>query len=930
MNKIYALVWNPTQDCWNVASENCSRKGKQTNKRRLAVALSLLSLAALEPAHALPNGQNIVAGQGSITANGQHMTVSQQSDKLITQWDNFNVGAAESVTFQQPGSNSVALNRVMGVNGSDIQGKIDANGKVFIVNPNGVVFGKNAQVNVGGLVASTRDISNADFLAGKNRFTGKSQAEVRNEGTLTTAQSGSVALLGAQVNNQGVILAKMGSIALGAGDDITLNFDGNKLLSLQVNEAAVDALVQNGSLLRAEGGQVLMTAKAAGDVLKNVVNNQGAIEANTLNNQAGRIVLDGGDSGVVNVAGRLNANADTLGDGGTIETRGKHMKVNLGTQVATRAASGKTGTWKLATAEVNVGDAATVTMKADTLMSALENSNVALTSARGDVAVSAPITWKSANQLSLTAERAGINLSAPLKSTGTGGGLALNHKTGYALNNDTSLTLSGAGASFSINGDSYKVIQSLAQLQEINQDLNARYVLGNNISSYSRINAIGGSTTFNGSFDGLGNTVHGLTIVNNGPFVGLFNSSAGHLSNLKLDSLQLAAGDKAMYSGALTGINLGTISNVKATNISISGVGEVGGLIGVNFGTLAHSSASGKITGNSNNYAVGGLVGTNYGDVLDSQANVAITSTANSIGGLVGRNAGLIADSSSRGKVSASGYEANIGGLVGINEGEIHHASSESQVIGYRTGAIGGLIGYNYGILNNADASGEVTDNSGRNIGGLIGINDKNAQVHTVRAANHVTGGNNANIGGLIGQNNARELVNAFTNNSKVKGGSSGQIGGLIGHNQGAISQVTAISDVEGGANSNVGGLVGLNDITATGGIEFATASGNVVGGTGSAVGGLAGSNASVIRSSSASGRVNSLGVSQRGGLVGVNIGLLTDSSFSGTVMPKSITGQWVGSLVGVNIKGVARNNTAYNAPAGQPLVGQNLYGIVE
>ncbi|WP_233502724.1 two-partner secretion domain-containing protein [Serratia marcescens] len=150
MNKIYALVWNPVRECWNVVNEHCSRRSKGNSKRRLAAALSLLSLLPLEQALALPSGQNIVSGKGDITTNGPDMTINQHSDKLITQWDSFNVGGNESVTFRQPGDTSVALNRVIGVNGSDIQGKINANGKVFIVNPNGVIFGKNAQVNVGG------------------------------------------------------------------------------------------------------------------------------------------------------------------------------------------------------------------------------------------------------------------------------------------------------------------------------------------------------------------------------------------------------------------------------------------------------------------------------------------------------------------------------------------------------------------------------------------------------------------------------------------------------------------------------------------------------------------------------------------------------------------------------------------------------------
>ncbi|BAV73791.1 adhesive protein CupB5 [Pseudomonas chlororaphis subsp. aurantiaca] len=131
------------------------------------------------------------------------MTVEQQSNKLITHWNDFSVAGDESVSFHQPGSQSVALNRVVGTQGSDIQGRINANGQVFLINPNGVVFGKSAQVNVGGLVASTQNISDKDFLDGTYRFTGDSSAAVSNAGQITASEGGSVALLGAQVSNSG-------------------------------------------------------------------------------------------------------------------------------------------------------------------------------------------------------------------------------------------------------------------------------------------------------------------------------------------------------------------------------------------------------------------------------------------------------------------------------------------------------------------------------------------------------------------------------------------------------------------------------------------------------------------------------------------------------------------------------------------------------
>ncbi|WP_434461833.1 GLUG motif-containing protein [Serratia plymuthica] len=936
MNKIYALVWNPAQECWNVVSENSSRRGKRSSKRRLAVALSLLGLVALEPAYALPTGQNIVAGKGDISTSGQQMTVNQQSDKLITQWDGFSVGANEGVTFNQPGSNSVALNRVVGVNGSDIQGKIDANGKVFLVNPNGVVFGKNAQVNVGGLVASTRDISNDDFLAGKNRFVGKSQAEVRNDGTLTAAQAGSVALLGARVSNQGVVQAQMGSIALGAGDDITLNFDGNKLLNLQVDGAAVNALVQNGGLLKAEGGQVLMTAKAASDVLQTVVNNQGTITATTLSNQAGRIVLDGGNGGVVNVAGTLDASA-AAGNGGVVETRGARVAVQPAVQVTTHAANGKTGSWKIAAADVKVADNGT--LNAATLANGLANNNVALTSTQGDVSVSGQVDWQSDNKLSLTSERAGVKINAPLKATGAGAGLELNHKTGYALNNDAAVTLSGAKATFSANGEGYQVVQNLNQLRGIENDMNGRYVLGTDITDASHINPIGGHTLFNGVFDGLGNTVKDLTVKGDGPYVGLFNTSAGRISNLNLDSVTVAGNGNDAFVGGLVGLNLGEISNVKAKNIQVSGGRELGGLVGLNSGSLANVSVSGKVFGNRDTISIGGLVGTNYGStasVSNSQADVDVSGSMQDkasyggVGGLVGKNdGGSIANSSSQGNVTAKGTRLSVGGLVGFNAGKISNSRATGNVVGGQGSQVGGLIGLNTGTTSNSSAGGAVNSDGAEAIGGLVGWN-LHGTIDNAKASGDVADLASANVGGLVGSNNSGSVRQSEAKNT-VTGGANANVGGLIGYNLGELANVAHHGNVFAGKNSLVGGLVGLH---AGGDISAAQASGKVTGYRSTSVGGLVGENEGATLSNV---KVQSdvAGGTNVGGLVGNNInGNIDNASAQGNVSAGD-NGR-AGGLVGNNIKGNIDNASAQgNVSAGDNgrvggLVGNNDRGSIK
>lgn len=360
MNKSYTLVWNQATGCWNVASEGTRRRSKSGRGKALVVAgASLLGLFCQAPAFALPSGATVVSGDAGFqtSTDGRHMVVNQQSHKLITNWNEFSVRADERVSFHQPGQDAVALNRVIGRNGSDIQGRIDANGKVFLVNPNGVVFGKSAQVNVGGLVASTLDLADRDFLAGNYQFSGDSGATVSNAGSLKASEGGSIALLGARVSNDGVIQAQLGDVALGAGQGINLNFDGDGLLNLQVDKGSVDALAHNGGLIRADGGQVLMSARSADSLLKTVVNNQGTLEARTLRSAEERIVLDGGEQGTVRVAGKQDASAIGGGNGGLVLNQGANVEIQRTAQVDTHADQGATGTWRILSHEVSVAAA---------------------------------------------------------------------------------------------------------------------------------------------------------------------------------------------------------------------------------------------------------------------------------------------------------------------------------------------------------------------------------------------------------------------------------------------------------------------------------------------------------------------------------------------------------------------------------------------
>jgi len=305
-----------------------------------------LALSGQAQAQALPGGGSVVAGAATITSGTNSVTINQSSQSTAINWDSFNIAQGNSVTFVQPNSSSVALNRVLGPDASQIFGSLSANGKVFLVNPNGILFGAGAQVNVGGLVASTLDIADSDFMAGSYRFAGKSGGMVLNQGTITAADGGFVALLGAHVGNDGTISARLGTVALAAGEAMTLDVAGDGLLNIVVDAGAVGALVRNGGLIRADGGNVLLTTQGAGALLGTVVNNSGVIEARTIENRAGTIRLLGDmQNGTANLTGTLDASAANGGNGGFIETSAAQVNIADGARVSTLAPAGVTGTW---------------------------------------------------------------------------------------------------------------------------------------------------------------------------------------------------------------------------------------------------------------------------------------------------------------------------------------------------------------------------------------------------------------------------------------------------------------------------------------------------------------------------------------------------------------------------------------------------------
>ena len=285
----------------------------------LLAAFGLLSLPAFAQVsnYALPTAGVVSAGNAFISQAGTALRIDQTSNKAVIDWKSFNVGRDASVRFNQPGASSIVLNRV-GTDGgkSLIDGSLSANGQVWLLNPGGVLFGSTASVDVGGLLASSLKLGNDDFMAGNYRFSQGNSASIVNQGTLTAADGGYVALLAPEVRNQGVIAARLGTVALASGDELRLDFSGDRLIEVKVDQAAINGLIDNKNLIQAEGGWVLMSAGAAGNLAGGAINNTGLVRATSLTEHEGVIRLSGG---FVALGGSLSADGSGGAKGGSVE-----------------------------------------------------------------------------------------------------------------------------------------------------------------------------------------------------------------------------------------------------------------------------------------------------------------------------------------------------------------------------------------------------------------------------------------------------------------------------------------------------------------------------------------------------------------------------------------------------------------------------------
>ncbi|UJJ30659.1 YDG domain-containing protein [Halopseudomonas maritima] len=723
MNHIFKTVFNAALGVWQAVSElarGCGKgRGQQgsgtqrSGQWRGAPGILLLLFAAPGSvlAASLPQNGQVIAGDVSISQPGEHtLTIEQGSNKAIIDWQSFSIGEGNTVNFDQNSSAAVALNRVTGNDPSAIYGNLNATGKVFLVNQNGVLFAEGANVNVGGLVASTLDIDNQDFVDGNYRFEGNGNQAVINRGAIQ-ADGGAVVMLGGQVSNEGVIRANLGSVAMAAGEKIQLDFAGDGLINLTIEQGKLNALVQNHGAIQADGGSVYLTTHAADQVLDSVVNNSGQIRAQTVAERDGKIVLLADmQSGTATIDGTLDASAPASGDGGFIETSGAHVTIADSTQITTQAEHGETGTWLIDPNDFTVaasdGDITGATLSSQLASTSVEIQSVnGATDGNGDVFVNDSVSWN-ANTLTLNAER-DIQVNASLNASG-GAGLALKYGQGssdgvingseaqYRVTAPINLASTGSfstqlGSAGSVID--YTIITDVNALQAINSGLTGNYVLGADIDASATAGWNGGagfeplgspSNSFRGVFDGLGHVISDLFIDRATDYVGLFGYADGAaLRHVGLENVDITGSN---YVGGLVAmLSAGSISQSYATG-AVTGSIYVGGLVGHDQGGgISQSYATGAVTGTDR---VGGLVGSHLGrSISQSYATGAVTGSSQ-VGGLVGyKERGSISQSYATGAVTGNN---RVGGMIGlISVSSITNSYWNTETTGQSTSAGG-------------------------------------------------------------------------------------------------------------------------------------------------------------------------------------------------------------------------------------------------
>ena len=719
----------------------CSKSAGIKLRRRLYLAVLAASSGS---AFALPQGGQVSAGDASIENAGDTMNIHQDSQRVVLDFDSYNVAAGETVNYLQPSSDSVALNRVLGSELSEIHGSINANGHVYLINPNGVLFGEGAQVNVTGLVASTLDINNQDFMQQREHFSGEQAGSVDNQGNINARDR--VVLMAPEVLNSGDIQVPVGEIMLRSGNSVLLHTAGSEIPIL-VEDPQLEGHVSNDGTLSASRVALVLDGQQGRDVYDSAINNHGLVRAVSVTGEGGSIELLAGSSDVVNT-GRLDASA-TDGQGGAV-----NIEAYRYAQTGELNASG-----------ANIGDGGAVNIHAvDTIVFHAESESHVDGGAQGNggkmIAYADNATWyREGSQISARGgdvlgdggfvEVSGRNVVAVESPVDIG---ATNGKGGLWYIDPTDITVTDAtgntNGAFSMQGDGYIFNLTLpAQATSIANRMALQNTLVNFGSVYmdTASDAAGtGDIIFEATVDFIGipaGRVMSLRADNDIIFrdgAGFTHTNNGNWS-LNLD--MNAGGSITFESGSAVAFRNGSINATAVNDFSLLGDASItgGGDININAGNDI------VMAGDSQLNAGAFQVNLTAGNDVTVADITSLNTTENAIS--ITATAGQILDDTN----AANGLHASVGGIYLQAANGIDSIALETSQLGVQNSA-GDVALNNSGDLSlNRLALGANTTMSITASGSLTYVGDAGNDFDGVTDSTlNLTAGTEMVINGLI------------------------------------------------------------------------------------------------------------------------------------------------------------------------------------
>ena len=764
---------------------------KLVKKQHLAVCISAAILTFSSGVRANATGEQVVAGQAGFERVGSNLIITQGSQRVIINWQDFSNANGELTKFIQPNSSAAALNRVISGNPSALLGDLQANGHIYLINPNGIVVGADANINTQSFIASTLDVADADFMNGGDlNFVGESQKTIENLGTINGG-NGDVFLIAKHVDNSGTIKAE-GHVGLAGGNDVLLKASGDDRLAVRVTDK--DGRVDQKGLVEATKIEL---RTAGNNPYALAINHEGISRATSAVNKEGRIILFA-EGGTTKADGTLDASAPESGDGGFIETSGTHVKIADTVKIDTSSKNGETGTWLIDPNDFTI--AATGDISATTLATQLNNNNVTIETAtqgtaggNGDIFVNESVTSASTNNLTLNAER-DINVN---QSINIGGDINLNGGDGAdgADGNDGTFSAAATNAADGGRGGAININASLA-------------------SNTGNINVVSGS----GGTGGKGGDGRD-TLTAGGAPAGL-SGDGGNGGNIIISaSVTASNGDVEITSGS-------------------GGEGGLGGRGGLDRAAplfLATNGGEGGKGGDAGLIAF--LNDIDAGDELNIRAGD---------GGKGGDGGDTLLDNAAlpAGSAQATGGLGGRGGVGGILSFSAASISANSIVADAGTGGDGG----NGGVESFGTVSG---DGGNGGSGGIVefiqALNINGSGNYTFNSGNGGNGGT-AGLGsgsdGLAGMNENVQFNNSITTNGNLIFNSAGNISGagqLSANNitLNANAMNAAIGASGSAIQTNATGIITASANNGTGGIFLSNQGniqlGNINSGTGDA-----------------------------------------------------------------------------------------------